>query len=273
MNMNIKNRIVWALKRHPILYYIRFRLLSRNATKEQIRLENYNLTNSEKEIPIIFKIKNKEIFQSKSPKNDFDKLQIICEWLSTHIKGGPGLSEASDIALEKMIEGKGGVCSDIVQAFNNFCVVNNLKVREWGLTRIPFDKNFGGHSFNEVYCQEFDKWIMFDPTYGLWFKAFSNIPLSVVELYEQIRTNELVSIKFLQNVEPRTNNLNYLKNIYLKKETVPFLICNYSNSTYDNYLKKLKKNAPIFIIHFIIFCLGKSYYYRFPLDNYKKLFD
>ena len=44
----------------------------------------------------------------------------------------PGLSVPSEEALKIMLAGKGGVCSDMVQIFNNFCVINDIKVREWG---------------------------------------------------------------------------------------------------------------------------------------------
>ena len=52
-----------------------------------------------------------------------------------------------------------------------------------------------------------------------------------------------------------------------------FLICNYKNDVYDSYLTNLRPYLPIFVIHFIVYMLGRSYHYRFPIDDYKAIFS
>ena len=64
---------------------------------------------------------------------------------------------------------------------------------------------------------------------------------------------------------------NIAKN-FLDPDTVPFLICNYSNETYDSYLHRLRPQIPVFLVHFILFLKGKSYHYSFPLDDYRNIF-
>jgi hypothetical protein len=192
-------------------------------------------------------------------------------WLQTEIKGGPGLSEPSDIALQIMLSAKGGVCSDVAQIFNNFCIINDIKVREWGTTRAPFNREYGGHSFNEVYSNDLNKWVLIDVYNSLLFYSNSDMPLSVIELYKLVREKTPVQFKSF-NASNVVEDDIVLKN-YLDPATVPFLICNYSNKTYDSFLRCARPHIPIFVTHFILYILGKSYHYSFPLDNYKKIFS
>jgi len=268
----ILKKVSWFFKRHHFLYITRFRLLSRNSSITDVASCSYNECNPEKDIPDNFKEVNAIIFKETKPTTDFEQVKQLSVWLQNNIKGGPGLSEPSDRALHIMLAGKGGVCSDMAQVFNNFCVINSVRVREWGTTRAPFNKEFGGHSFNEVFSKEWNKWILIDISSSLLFYSdTSDVPLSVVELYQLIRVNKAVHFRTFNDVKPiKAANI---KRNYLDRNTIPFLICNYSNRTYDLYLSIFRPYVPVFIIHFVLYALRKSYYYRFPLDNYKKIYD
>lgn len=266
----VLKKLLWTLKRHPALYKARFRLLSKNSSVEDIAAYDYNRGNPREDMPLFFKEVNERIFKDGKIEDDLGRVQTISAWLNTHIKGGPGLSEASEQALKLMLEGKGGVCSDMTQIFNNFCVLNDLQVREWGVTRAPFDKDYGGHSFNEVFCKEFGKWVLIDPSWGFIFYNSIGRPLSVVEVYHLRNDDNLVSKSFLDGGYIDVNNLY---NNYLDPRNVPFLICNYSNKTYDGFLKAARPFVPVFILHFTVFLLKKSYHYRFPMDDYKRIFS
>ncbi|WP_053977525.1 transglutaminase-like domain-containing protein [Mangrovimonas xylaniphaga] len=262
-------KLLWTFKRHPALYKARFRLLSKNSSIEDIAGYDYNEVNPREDMPFYFEEVNTRIFKDGKPGDDLDRVKAISVWLNAHIKGGPGLSEASEHALKLMLEGKGGVCSDMTQIFNNFCVLNDLQVREWGVTRAPFDKDYGGHSFNEVYCKEFGKWVLIDPSWGFIFYDAYGTPLSVLDVYHLRGQEELVFKSFLEGGEVDVDNLY---NNYLDARNVPFLICNYSNKTYDTFLKVARPFVPVFILHFTVFMLQKSYHYRFPMDDYKRIF-
>ncbi len=264
-------KILWVFKRHPFLYLARFKLLSKNSNIQDIDQLTYNSINIKKDIPAYFHEINAKIFDSDKPTTDFELVKKLSLWLDDNIKGGPGLSEASDKSLKTMLEGKGGVCSDITQVFNNFCVLNDIKVREWGSTRIPFNKNYGGHSFNEIYCNELNKWLLIDVSSCVFFYFNDDLPLSVIELYQLIRDNKEVSFKSFNKIKIIDKN-NIIKN-YLNSDNVPFLICNYSNKTYDRYLNLTRPLIPVFITHFVLYSLRKSYHYKFPLDDYKKIFS
>ena len=265
------NKLIWAFKRHPLLYITRFKLLSKNSNIDEIVMNNYNQLNKKEDIPKYFHVINDIIFFDGIPETDLEFIKKLSNWLVKNIKGGPGLSVPSEKALKIMLAGEGGVCSDMSQIFNNFCVINAKLVREWGATRAPFNKDYGGHSFNEVYCQELNKWVLVDVSYCALFYDENNIPLSVIELYKLLRSDKQITYASFNSTINLDETIIY-KN-YLNPHTVPFLICDYSNKTYDKYLSFFRPYVPVFIIHFIIYVLGKSYFYRFPLDDYRKIYN
>lgn len=264
-------KLHWVIKRHPFLYLTRFRLLSKNSNIDDIGAFYYNRINKKIDIPSYFFEINQKIFNAGKPKTDFEVVKMISLWLRNHIKGGPGLSEPSDIALEIMLAGEGGVCSDMAQIFNNFCVINDIKVREWGTTTAPFNRDYGGHSFNEFYSHEWKKWVLIDPSWNLLFYNGNDIPLSVIEVYQLLRQQVAVRYdSFNPNRELAVKNV--CKN-YLNPNIAPFLVCDYRNKIYDAFLRYTRPYLPVFITHFAIYLLNKSYHYRFPLDDYNKIFS
>jgi len=266
----IFKKLRWTLKRHPFLYTTRFRLLSKNSNVDKIESISYNSWNPKTDIPDYFYEINDIIFASGKPNSDFELIKHLTTWLCLNARVGSGLSEPSDKALKSMLYGSGGVCSDLAQVFNNFCVINDILVREWGTTSAPFNPENGGHSFNEVYVNEFEQWILIDPSWGGYFVNSSKKPLSVLNLYNELRAGNFVSYKtFVTGKHVSEDQI--LKN-YLNPDVTPFLICKYVNKIYDRYLALAKPYVPVFTIHFLLYLLGKSYYYVFPLDDFKKIF-
>ncbi|MCX7549383.1 transglutaminase domain-containing protein [Xanthomarina sp. F2636L] len=249
----------------------RFRLLSKNSSVDAINAMSYNTWNKKEEIPGYFQEMNAKIFKDGQPDSDLELVKHLVSWLYAHTRVGPGLSEPSDIALKTMVYGKGGVCSDMVQIFNNFCVINDIQVREWGTTSAPFNRENGGHSFNEVYITELQKWLLIDPSWGMLFYDEQETPLSVVELYQRLRAGK--KIQYRSFIKDKQIDAYQVDKNYLNADIIPFLICDYRNKTYDAYLKLARPHVPVFIIHFVVYVFGRSYHYKFPLDNYKKIFS
>ena len=267
----ILKKIHWTLKRHPFLYMTRFRLLSKNSNETAIASISYNTLNSKEDIPRNFYDINTEIFEQGKPDTDLALVKQLVTWLYEHTKVGPGLSEPSDKALDIMLYGKGGVCSDMAQIFNNFCVINAIQVREWGTTSAPFNRANGGHSFNEVYIKELQKWVLIDSSWGGLFYNEQEIPLSVLELYQLSRNGQ--PVHYCSIIESKIIEETQITKNYLNADITPFLICDYRNKVYDRYLNFARPHVPVFIIHFFVYLSGKSYYYKFPLDDYKKIFS
>ncbi|TRX02725.1 transglutaminase-like domain-containing protein [Flavobacterium gawalongense] len=256
--------LIWYLRRHPLLYEVRFRLLSKNVTIDRVENFCYNNINKTTDIPDIYFELNPLIFEKiKIALSDLDKAKRIAIWLRNNIKGGPGLGKSSEMALRKMINGEGGVCSDFSQVFNNFCVINDLKVKEWGLKVLSKDPTLnGGHAFNEVYSKEFQKWILIDVSKSLLFYPINpTIPLSIFDLVNLKNENE--KVKFSCFNENTITDNKRITDIYITSNSSPFLITNYCNKTYDFYLDKLNF-LPEPIVHGLLFLLGKSYAFEFP---------
>jgi hypothetical protein len=263
-------KILWTFKRHPFLYTSRFKLLSKNSNVNEIEAYTYNLVNNKNDIPKYYYEINDIVFLDGRPTSDLGLVIKLNKWLVEHIKGGPGLSVPSEEALKIMLDGKGGVCSDMAQIFNNFCVINDIQVKEWGSTRAPFEKDYGGHSYNEVFIKELDKWILIDVSYGIIF-YLNEKPLSVIEFYQLHRNGENVIYKSFISTSKSYESMVYRN--YLNPNTVAFLICDYSNKTYDKFLNFSRPFLPVFMVHFTLYLLNKSYHYRFPLNNYKEIFN
>ncbi len=262
MNKSLK----WYLRRHPLLYRIRFRLVSKKVTATAVENFCYNDINKKETISSLFFEKNAVLFGNKSPVlSDFEKAKEIAVWLKKNTKGGPGLGKSSATALTKMINGDGGVCSDFTQVYNNFCVINDLKVKEWGMKISSDDSSIsGGHSFNEVYCNEFKKWIMIDVAKSICFYHNNkNIPLSTLEFIQLKKEQQKISF---QNINPAhtIEDLSVHK-IFLDSNSLLFVITNYNNKTYDYFLDKLAF-FPESIIHGLLLLLGKSYAFEFPKE-------
>lgn len=264
-------KIKKAIKRHPFLYRTRFKLLSRNTTIDAIEDECYSRVNKKIDLPAIYLEVNKKIFEGIELSETLEKVKYIALYVTKHLNDKPGLSLPSDDTLRIMLEGEGGVCSDMAQVFNNFCLLNDIDVREWGVTRAPFDQGYGGHAFNEVFLPELDSWILFDPFWCVYFRDSEGHFLSVTELYQLVNdgkpvfTNQFYQLPYLEVG-------GYKKN-YFHAKNVPFLVCNYENKIYDSFLKKLGDFFPVFLIHFLIYVVGRSYHYKFPLHNFKTIFE
>lgn len=266
--MAIREKLKHILTRHSFLYKLRFKLLSKFETKESVSQLYYNVLNPISEIPKFFFEINAKIFpHNNTVSNDLEKVETIARWMINNIKRGRGLGLSSEDTVKIMTLEKGGVCSDFAQVFNNLCVINNIKVKEWGFKSISTKKGLrGGHSFNEFYSKELEKWILIDTYKCIFFyKSESNIPLSVFELFDALKESKKV---FFKTLEPTyfTDPIR-VKDVYLSSNSVPFLITNYHNKTYDYYLKKFDF-LPLFFIHGLIYLLGKSYHFLFIREIY-----
>lgn len=213
--------------------------------------------------PLFFEINNLIFDEKNNHLSDFEKAKTIAIWLKKNIKGGPGLGKSSSTALQKMINGEGGVCSDFSQIFSNFCVINDIKVKEWGLKNLSNDSTVsGGHSFNEVFSKELQKWIMIDVAKSIiFYNTNQDIPLSTLEYIRHKKEKKEINITCI-HTNDNFDNSN-AKNIFLISKSLPFVITNYDNQTYDYFLDKLNF-LPVSIIHGILILIGKSYAFEFP---------
>jgi len=261
----LKKKIFKILFRHPGLYYIRYILLSKNHKgKSAEAIGCFNDLNPINEIPKLYFDVNKKI--SINPGMDeLEKALEIGRFLRNAITGGTGLGLSSAETLAKMLEGKGGVCSDFAQIFNLFCCINNIKVKEWGCIDRFYKTRFG-HSFNEIYSSELQKWIAIDIHKSIVFSDGEKSQLfSVTELFHYLRDGNPLKLIFFSAYIPR--NVDRIPHVY-SKNTIPFIISNYKNNVNDYFCNRFK-NFPPFIINAIMIVLRKNYAFVFVMDNYK----
>lgn len=259
--------LIWYLRRHPLLYKIRYRLVSKTVSEDNVKDFCYNDINKKNSIPtLFFEINNLIFVDDKIELTDFEKAKTISIWLKNNIKGGPGLGKSSTTALRKMIDGEGGVCSDFSQIFSNFCVINDIKVKEWGMKSLSDDPRFsGGHSYNEVYCSKFQKWILIDVAKAvLLYQKDTDIPLSSLEYMQLKKENKEIIISTI--IPNDSVDIENIKNIFLISKSLPFVITNYNNKSIDTLLDKLSI-FPESIIHGILIITGKGYNFEFPKIN------
>ncbi|HRA73848.1 MAG TPA: hypothetical protein PLB11_13620, partial [Flavobacterium sp.] len=139
-------------------------------------------------------------------------------------------------------------------------------VKECGLKSLSTDSRVsGGHSFNEVYCNEFQKWIMIDAAKSIFlYHSNKNIPLSTLEYIQLKEENkEIVIASIVTNEAIIDTNSNQ---IYLLSNSSPFVITNYDNKMYDYLFDKLDF-FPESILHGILILIGKGYKFEFPKKN------
>lgn len=256
---NLKGKLRWLFYRHPALYYARFYLYKRKFDKSLVDRECYNSYNEKSDIPLLFHDVNKSF--SLSTTEGLELAIMLAKELRSRVSGGRGLGLSSEKALKLMINGKGGVCSDITQAYNNFCILNDIKIREWGI----IDKLYGakfGHAFNEFYSDELQKWVLIDVSKCIYFiDPNTNNKLSALELFNCLKHNDPIEyVSFLPDKDLYFNkNLDEaVERIYLKKDRLPFLITNYNIKFYDRLLNTFQSWLPTFVIHFMAVPLFKN---------------
>ena len=252
--------------RHPLLFYIRFALICRNARPAE-ELPEFADSNSRHDVPQKFIDINREI--ALDPQQDtFERAMEIARFIRRRVQGGPGIGLSSEATLIKMFSQKAGICSDYAQIFNLFCLINDIRVREWGCVE-TFYKPVHGHSFSEIYSEKRSKWIMMDVGKNLYFTKSGDIqPLSVTELFQYLREgNPLAYVHFSEYVCADM----YKIGLTYSKMMAPFVVENYNNKLYDSYLDKYGGRFPSFVINAMLILRGRNYRFAFPMDNYRKM--
>ncbi|MBL0012745.1 MAG: hypothetical protein IPP30_03035 [Flavobacterium sp.] len=258
-------KIAKFFNRHPLAYFIRYILMSENVKKNDLGdLGCFNNCNSLASIPTLyFEINTKIGIDSSS--DEYDKALQIGKYLRSTMKGGPGIGLSSQETLEKMLANKGGVCSDFSQIFNIFCFINNIKVKEWGCIDRFYKTQFG-HSFNEIYSSDKQKWVAIDIHKGIVFTDNTGSPLSVVELFLTLRSGNHVNFTHYSDyVSPDHDRTPRVYAPY----TIPFIISNNKNDVTDFYFEKYQNILSPILINSLILLRRKNHKFLFVMDDYK----
>lgn len=161
-------------------------------------LENFN-----QDTPIDLKIqyilgnnddllKKYDLYTIAGNGDDFSKVVNLMEWESSHIyhKGDYDnhiTNEAQylfEYAYDKGAE-HGINCRSLAIALAECLLAMNIKARVVYLMPFsPYDTD--NHVACEVWIPSLNKWVMFDPTYNLYSMAEDGIPLSIIEIRQNL---------------------------------------------------------------------------------------
>jgi hypothetical protein len=263
------NKIAKFFNRHPIAYFVRYALVSENVKENDIGdLGCFNDFNTLDSIPKLY-FETNEKMEIDPSLDEYDKALQIGKFLRLNMKGGTGLGLSSEKTLEIMLANKGGVCSDFSQIFNIFCLINGIKVKEWGCIDRFYKTEFG-HSFNEIYSSGKQKWIAIDIHKGIVFTNEAGLPLSAIELFSELRKGNPVD--FTHYTEYISRDHHRTPNVF-SATTIPFIISNNRNEVTDYYFEKYQNLLSPILINSLILLLRKNHKFLFIMDDYKaKLF-
>jgi len=261
---SVINKIKHTLKRHPFIMRARWFMVTREPRFSKFREENYNSYNKKEDIHSIFHEDN-PLTESEQKLSTLVKVIKIAEHFNTFFKRGPGLGYSSKDSYITMRYKKGGVCSDYAQVFINFCIINDIKVREWG---IGVPGQAGGHSINEFYAEELGKWILIDIHNCVFvMNKSSKELLSVKQLVDYISGFNADNLTLEDMVDKRKgSSKEYLAKYFFNDKNLFFLITNYKVSKMDSLLA-FQNHIPLVVIHTMLIVLRRYFNYMFYVNE------
>jgi transglutaminase-like putative cysteine protease len=154
-------------------------------------------------------------------KTDFDKAINLLNWISSniyhcgnydnHIKNKA--MELLDYAFVKG-ENCGINCCSLSIALTECLLAIGIKART--IYIMPFSPyDFDNHVVCEAWISDFNKWVMFDPTYNLYV-SFNDIPLNVYELRGSLANQEEVVFNNGANYNGTPINKDEITTYYAK---------------------------------------------------------
>ncbi len=266
--MPLKTHIAKLLRRAPVFFPIRFFLILTKPDKKILEEENYNAYNPKQDIPEPFFTENEKMLVEGT--TTFESALHIAKYLKGNYPGGTkNLGYSSAKTLHTLQTRPEGTCGDYSQVFINFCILNDIKVREWGVHDTVY-KNKIGHVFNEVFLPEENRWICVDLHFAIYFRDnTTKQALSMSEIISKTadgREEEIEIVHFLP-VKDSDEGREYIKSIYFGKTYLFFIVTRYLIKKMDNALDNGGR-LPIPLIHLLLI-FKRQYYKYMPVFSHK----
>lgn len=164
---------------HPIWYRARYGLFARRREEADFFAtpELYDRTDPAR-VPAVFA----DFVGGVEGRGSFERACEIARRLRQGRRAGGALGRDAIGALRGIVEEERGVCSDYAQVFVGLCAAASIPCREWGVS-LDGMRGGSGHSFCEVWHDEFARWVIVDPLLLLsWQRVEDGAPVGVVEL-------------------------------------------------------------------------------------------
>lgn len=111
-------------------------------------------------------------------------LAVARELMNAPKRTDGAINKPSYETYEAIAKDGKGYCGDFVKAFNALALAQEVPVRQWGFAFSGFGS---GHTFNEVYDDERQKWVMIDSFHSLYFvDPDTRVPLSTLEVHDRL---------------------------------------------------------------------------------------
>ncbi len=263
MLSSLKNGIKKGLRQAQLFFPVRFFLVLTIPSKKVLEEENYNSYNHKKDIPKIFYTENEKM--QVVGNTTFERVLHIATYLKGKYGGGTkNLGYSSEKTLHTLQTQPEGTCGDYSQVFILFCILNDIKVREWGVHDKVY-KNTIGHVFNEVYLPEQNQWMCIDLHFAIYFKdTITQQALSMPDIIKRTAESkeETIEIAHFLPIKNSAEGRAYIKSIYFRRTHLFFLITHYQNKKMDDALNRFSK-LPIPLVH--LWLIFRRHYYKYML--------
>ena len=260
-------KIRFLIRRHPFLYRFRFLLITNFPGKDYFDSE-FSCNNCERcKLPVEFGAIIEKMDMSKN--STFENAVKIAFELSNGHKRGYGMGIQSKIALKMIYESRAGVCSDYSQVFIGLCIAAGIKVREWGISEdFVMYSPLAGHTFNEIYSTEYNKWIFIDPSRSIFATDIpTGVPLGICEIIESVSSKNCKQIKFnVIDDDYKTASRFSNEDMYLRKGMICYLLSNNCIIKQDEVIKKTRI-FPLPLQHIITLIARKYYKYNVYINS------
>ncbi len=247
-------------RRLPVFYRIRYALITELGGRDFERRPAPRTETTRQDVPGAFSkiVSGLELADDGS----FDDIRKIAFDLSYGHRRGPGLGYESVTTLKRIYSEKAGVCSDYSQVFLGLCQAASITAREWGVCA-SFEGRGVGHTFAEVYLEQYGKWVFLDPLYSIYAThRGDSIPLAVTELVDLTTGGRAdgIEIKIIEPDWPNQAKRHAYVDRYLKADHIFFLLSNNEVFKQDRFLR-WSRAVPPPILHPIMILTGN--YQRF----------
>ena len=133
-------------------------------------------------------------------RDEFEKMRLLCDWVNRQWEHGnpvPYPRWDANVILSMIRSGKtGGFCAQYAVVFCQCCLSLGWQARY--LDVLPDrTKPGGGHFTVEVWSNQYNKWILLDPSYNCWFGREGE-PLSGLEVHEALLAGDMESVRVIR---------------------------------------------------------------------------
>ncbi len=182
-------------------------------------------------------------------ENEFRRILKLRHWVHARwpIDNSQQFSGDAFAILEKAKTGAGFHCAHAMRVQHAVMTSMGLVTRDLGVDRNDKEFGSGHHGVNEVWSNQYAKWILLDAKYDIHFER-DDVPLSAMELHEAVRANRVDDIAKVQGPDREVvpmKGLGYPASSVLSYWWVSYHVAldGFTGSTDDSHLVILDNEA------------------------------